>query len=113
MCDDVGCPGCRDGASEALTPRPPLPKGERGSKRGQGLGRATSDCRPLAPPLPFWERGPGGEGHPLPATAALQKTNTRATPMTDEAAFLEAIRAAPNDLAPRLVYADWLDDHSD
>jgi uncharacterized protein (TIGR02996 family) len=33
--------------------------------------------------------------------------------MTDEAAFLEAIRAAPNDLAPRLVYADWLDDHSD
>jgi len=33
--------------------------------------------------------------------------------MTDEAAFLEAIRAAPHDLAPRLVYADWLDDHSD
>ena len=26
-------------------------------------------------------------------------------------AFLEAIRAAPEDDTPRLVYADWLDDH--
>ncbi|MBO0697607.1 MAG: TIGR02996 domain-containing protein [Zavarzinella sp.] len=33
--------------------------------------------------------------------------------MTDDHAFLEAIRAAPNDLAPRLVYADWLDDRND
>jgi uncharacterized protein (TIGR02996 family) len=31
--------------------------------------------------------------------------------MTDEAAFLAAIRAAPDDDAPRLVYADWLDEH--
>lgn len=29
------------------------------------------------------------------------------------AAFLAAIRNAPDDDAPRLVYADWLDDHDD
>src|SRR5438270_762906 len=28
-------------------------------------------------------------------------------------AFLEAIREAPDDDVPRLVYADWLDDHGD
>jgi uncharacterized protein (TIGR02996 family) len=33
--------------------------------------------------------------------------------MTDEAAFLAAIRAAPGDDTPRLVYADWLDDQGD
>src|SRR5688572_11349835 len=33
--------------------------------------------------------------------------------MTDEAAFLAAIRDAPADLAVRLVYADWLDDRGD
>jgi uncharacterized protein (TIGR02996 family) len=31
--------------------------------------------------------------------------------MTDAAALLAAIRAAPDDDAPRLVYADWLDEH--
>src|SRR5262245_17812978 len=31
--------------------------------------------------------------------------------MPDADAFLAAIRAAPADDAPRLVYADWLDDH--
>ncbi len=30
--------------------------------------------------------------------------------MSDEDAFLAAIRAAPNDDLPRLVYADWLDE---
>jgi uncharacterized protein (TIGR02996 family) len=29
----------------------------------------------------------------------------------DEAAFVRAVAAAPHDDAPRLVYADWLDDH--
>jgi uncharacterized protein (TIGR02996 family) len=33
--------------------------------------------------------------------------------MTREDALLEAIRAAPADDAPRLVYADWLDEHGD
>jgi uncharacterized protein (TIGR02996 family) len=32
-------------------------------------------------------------------------------PMSDVAALLAAIRAAPDDDAPRLVYADWLDEH--
>jgi uncharacterized protein (TIGR02996 family) len=31
--------------------------------------------------------------------------------MTDAAALLAAVRQAPNDDAPRLVYADWLDEH--
>ncbi|HVK07462.1 MAG TPA: ribosomal protein L7/L12 [Gemmataceae bacterium] len=31
--------------------------------------------------------------------------------MSDEAALLAAIQAAPADDAPRLVYADWLDEH--
>jgi len=33
--------------------------------------------------------------------------------MFDEDAFLRAIVAAPDDCAPRLVYADWLDERSD
>lgn len=31
--------------------------------------------------------------------------------MTDDAAFLAAICARPDDDLPRLVYADWLDEH--
>jgi uncharacterized protein (TIGR02996 family) len=31
--------------------------------------------------------------------------------MTDEAALLQAIIAEPDDDAPRLVYADWLEEH--
>lgn len=31
--------------------------------------------------------------------------------MTPEEAFLQSIRAAPADDAPRLIYADWLDEH--
>jgi uncharacterized protein (TIGR02996 family) len=33
--------------------------------------------------------------------------------MSDEAAFLRAIQANPQDDAPRLVYADWLDERGD
>jgi uncharacterized protein (TIGR02996 family) len=35
------------------------------------------------------------------------------TGMTDDEAFIRAIVAAPGDDAPRLVYADWLDDRGD
>jgi uncharacterized protein (TIGR02996 family) len=31
----------------------------------------------------------------------------------DDAGFLAAMRAAPDDPAPRLVFADWLDDYAD
>jgi uncharacterized protein (TIGR02996 family) len=34
-------------------------------------------------------------------------------PMSDEAAFLEAIRQSPYDETVRLVYADWLDEQGD
>ena len=33
------------------------------------------------------------------------------TTLTDEDALLAAITAAPKDDLPRLVYADWLDEH--
>jgi uncharacterized protein (TIGR02996 family) len=33
--------------------------------------------------------------------------------MTDNEALLRAVLAAPDDDAPRLVYADWLDEHGD
>src|SRR5689334_524468 len=33
--------------------------------------------------------------------------------MVDANAFLEAIRKAPEDDTPRLVYADWLEEHGD
>jgi uncharacterized protein (TIGR02996 family) len=33
--------------------------------------------------------------------------------VTDEAAFLNAILANPDDNAPRLIYADWLDERGD
>jgi uncharacterized protein (TIGR02996 family) len=33
--------------------------------------------------------------------------------MNDEAAFLARIRDTPDDVAPRLVYADWLDERDD
>src|SRR5688572_25485946 len=33
--------------------------------------------------------------------------------MTDADSFLEAIRASPDDDLPRLVYADWLEEHGE
>jgi len=33
--------------------------------------------------------------------------------LTDRAAFLEAIRANPFDALPRMVFADWLDEHGE
>jgi len=33
--------------------------------------------------------------------------------MTDQDALVEAILGAPTDDAPRLVYADWLDEHGE
>jgi uncharacterized protein (TIGR02996 family) len=33
--------------------------------------------------------------------------------MSDRASFLRAIRACPDDDTPRLVFADWLDEHGD
>src|SRR5262249_4647574 len=34
-------------------------------------------------------------------------------PMTEEQAFLDALKANPADDTTRLVYADWLDDHGE
>src|SRR5215468_8970682 len=33
--------------------------------------------------------------------------------MTHDEAFLNAIREAPDDDGPRLIYADWVEDHGD
>ena len=37
----------------------------------------------------------------------------RMTPMADHQPFLQAILANPNDDAPRLIYADWLEEQGD
>src|SRR5262245_7309392 len=48
-----------------------------------------------------------------------RKVGTELTPWLervfdpDEAAFLRSVRSAPNDSAPRLVYADWLEERHD
>jgi len=33
--------------------------------------------------------------------------------MVDDTAFIRAIQADPHDDAPRLIYADWLEEHGD
>ena len=33
--------------------------------------------------------------------------------MTHDEAFLQSIRETPDDDAPRLIYADWLEEHGD
>ena len=33
--------------------------------------------------------------------------------MNDETPFIEAILASPEDKAPRLIYADWLEERGD
>src|SRR3954451_19969395 len=45
------------------------------------------------------------------AVRGAEAGQARSVPMTDEAGFLRAVVADPADDAPRLVYADWLDDH--
>ena len=46
---------------------------------------------------------------PAPAPTA----RTAAAPMNDRDALLRAIIESPDDDAPRLVYADWVDEHGD
>jgi uncharacterized protein (TIGR02996 family) len=46
----------------------------------------------------------------VPDCAAMARAYQRSA---DDAAFWRAILAAPDDDLPRLVYADWLDDHGD
>ncbi len=44
---------------------------------------------------------------------ATPRTPEQPEPPSDELALLAAILAEPDDDTPRLVYADWLDDHAD
>ncbi len=75
-----------------------------------------------AHPNPEWHRAqpqprpaPPGPGSMQPPTQQFG----RGTPVRnvrggdEEASFHRAIQAAPNDAAPRLIYADWLQDHGD
>jgi uncharacterized protein (TIGR02996 family) len=52
---------------------------------------------------------PGSRGDSASACDRLDRTRMSA----DRDALLAAIRAAPDDDAPRLVFADWLDEHGE
>lgn len=41
----------------------------------------------------------------------MTKPQRPSSPCEDEAAFFAAMDAAPEDEAPRKIYADWLDEH--
>lgn len=47
------------------------------------------------------------------ATRTICTTSIKHSPVTDEAAFLRSIANAPDDDAPRLIYADWLEERAD
>ncbi len=59
-----------------------------------------------APPPP-----PGPQLPPMPAGERQQGRSSR--PAATEAALLRAVLDAPDDDAPRLVYADWLEEHGE
>ncbi|MBX9580391.1 MAG: TIGR02996 domain-containing protein [Gemmataceae bacterium] len=65
---------------------------------------ADEGCVGEAQPRPV---GGGGRAGP----AAGRAGRGEGVAVTDRDAILAAIRAAPDDDTPRLVYADWLDDH--
>src|SRR5262249_20269221 len=74
-------------------PRPPVP-----------AGRVTAGRSALIPTgTPLTIRGA--------ATPSLPPG--RGEPMAEHPGFLQAVLDAPDDDAPRLIYADWLDDHGD
>src|SRR6266542_2185481 len=62
----------------------------------------------------------GGDAHPARASGTQEwresgvqlQFGSRAR-MSEEDAFVAAILAAPHDDTARLVFADWLEDHSD
>jgi uncharacterized protein (TIGR02996 family) len=58
-------------------------------------------------------REPSGTGwrHRVRDPVRLGSPDLREVGVMTEEGFLEAIRETPDDDAPRLVYADWLDDH--
>jgi uncharacterized protein (TIGR02996 family) len=89
---------------------PPCPKcgkprrAQRVSKKGPNQGRLFLACSDRACDSFEWaETGP----------AIVPGAGPAASANTTEAGLLQAIREAPDDDAPRLIYADWLEDHSE
>src|SRR5437764_549926 len=60
-----------------------------------------------------WQTGsPLGRGRGIVVSARIAHHPARLA-MSDRLGLLQAILEAPDDDAPRLVYADWLEDHGD
>src|SRR5262249_7808777 len=96
----------------AVRPRP---------RRGQArLGESPLRRRPrplrARAALPARQEAGAVRGRRPRARAAVRRPAASGVPrmsQADEDALLRGIRAAPEDDLPRLVYADWLDDHGD
>src|SRR5262249_3843859 len=90
-----------------------LHRAEPGGLRRGGVHRVGGQRRRAA------RRGQDGAGHVPPGRQPAQRDAPRrdaqglSTAMRDQEALLQAIREAPEEDAPRLVYADWLEDHGD
>jgi uncharacterized protein (TIGR02996 family) len=89
---------------------PPCPKcgkprrAQRVSKKGPNQGRLFLACSDRACDSFEWaETG----------SAIVPGAGAAASANTTEAGLLQAIREAPDDDGPRLIYADWLDDHNE
>src|SRR5262249_46477877 len=97
----------RDALQASATPCPKCGQPRRAlrvSKKGPNHGRLFLSCSDRNCDSFEWaETNPGA----VPGAGAPGKEGS------GEAGLLRAIREAPDDDEPRLVYADWLDDHNE
>lgn len=83
---------------------------EKATLRKCGVKDRSPNSREVSRSL-FERVKPSGQDPCDPAMKEIDAIGFALEPsMTDEQAFLQAICSTPDDLAPRLIYADWLDD---
>lgn len=76
----------------------------------KAIGRALPDLAPGGHPL--WERGQAEAAFVSRLLSHMHSTGSTYVP-SDQVGFLRSIHDAPWDDAPRLVYADWVQEHGD
>src|SRR5437762_1438584 len=84
---------------------------------GQTWTSSISNCRPkMSRRSRSWrssEQHCGAGRCKIRETIGTNSPNSGRATMVDDATFLAAILAGPDDDGPRLVYADWLEEHGD
>src|SRR5262249_29199298 len=111
--------GVRQGDAARGAARALLDAGRDRRRRGDGPGRvrvAGRADRPGAARQRTERQGQGSTHGALWAARPHRRLEGAARggePVTPQDAFLRAILDAPDDDAPRLVYADWLDEHGE